>query len=242
MSSRISPSFIFAYSSSRVSFFLFAISVNLSFCCLAKATCLALFSSSTTVNMSPADGTSWNPITSTGVEGIASIILLPVSSINALTLPAWVPARNASPILKVPDCTSTVAIGPLPLSSFASTIVPRAFLSGLALSSITSACRSIISSRVSIPMRFLADTSTKIFCPPHSSGIMPCSASSFLTFEGFASGLSILFNATTIGTFAAFAWLMASTVCGMTPSSAATTRTTISVTFAPLALIEVNAS
>jgi hypothetical protein len=49
--------------------------------------------------------------------------------------------------------------------------------------------------------------------------------------------------ATIIGTPAAFAWLIASMVCGMTPSSAATTRTTItSVTWAPRARMAVNAS
>src|SRR5271169_5143024 len=57
-----------------------------------------------------------------------------------------------------------------------------------------------------------------------------------------ASGLSILFIATMIGTLAARAWLMASTVCGMTPSSAATTRTTMSVTLAPRARIAVKAA
>ena len=41
---------------------------------------------------------------------------------------------------------------------------------------------------------------------------------------------------------AAFAWFIASTVWGMMPSSAATTRTAISVACAPLALIAVNAS
>jgi len=54
--------------------------------------------------------------------------------------------------------------------------------------------------------------------------------------------LSILFTATIIGTFAAFAWSMASSVCGITPSSAATTITTMSVIFAPRARIRVNAS
>ncbi len=66
--------------------------------------------------------------------------------------------------------------------------------------------------------------------------------SSWRTFCGFASGLSILFTATTIGTSAARAWLIDSTVCGMTPSSAATTRTAMSVTFAPRARRAVNAS
>jgi hypothetical protein len=51
-----------------------------------------------------------------------------------------------------------------------------------------------------------------------------------------------LLIATIIGTFAALAWLIASTVCGMTPSSAATTRTTISVTDAPRARIAVKAA
>src|ERR1700722_14789580 len=48
--------------------------------------------------------------------------------------------------------------------------------------------------------------------------------------------------ATIIGTFAALAWLIASTVCGITPSSAATTSTTMSVTLAPRARIAVNAA
>ena len=45
-----------------------------------------------------------------------------------------------------------------------------------------------------------------------------------------------------IGTLAAFAWLIASSVWGMTPSSAATTTTAMSVTRAPRARIAVNAS
>ena len=67
-------------------------------------------------------------------------------------------------------------------------------------------------------------------------------ASSRLTRSGSDSGLSILFTATMIGTLAARAWLMASTVCGMTPSSAATTRMTMSVAWAPRARMAVNAS
>ena len=55
-------------------------------------------------------------------------------------------------------------------------------------------------------------------------------------------GLSILFTKTIIGTLAALAWSIASIVCGLTPSSAATTITTISVIFAPRARISVNAS
>jgi hypothetical protein len=57
-----------------------------------------------------------------------------------------------------------------------------------------------------------------------------------------ASGLSILVIATTMGTPAALAWLMASLVCGITPSSAATTRMTMSVALAPRARMAVKAS
>ena len=48
--------------------------------------------------------------------------------------------------------------------------------------------------------------------------------------------------ATTIETPAALAWFMASSVCGLIPSLAATTNTTMSVVLAPLALIEENAA
>ena len=63
-----------------------------------------------------------------------------------------------------------------------------------------------------------------------------------MTRSGLASGRSILFIAMTSGTLAAFAWLIASSVWGMTPSSAATTITAMSVTLAPRARIDVNAS
>ncbi len=45
-----------------------------------------------------------------------------------------------------------------------------------------------------------------------------------------------------MGTFAALAWASASSVCGMTPSFAATTSTTMSVTLAPRARMELNAA
>jgi len=54
--------------------------------------------------------------------------------------------------------------------------------------------------------------------------------------------LSTLLIATTIGTSAAWAWFSASMVCGITPSSAATTSTAMSVTFAPRARMAVKAS
>src|SRR5580700_1978781 len=74
-----------------------------------------------------------------------------------------------------------------------------------------------------------------MFWPPHSSAMTSCLASSVRTRSGSASPLSILFTATTIGTLAARACWIASMVCGMTPSSAATTSTTTSVARAPRA-------
>ena len=54
-------------------------------------------------------------------------------------------------------------------------------------------------------------------------------ASSVRDAVGSAPSLSILLTATTIGTSAALAWSIASSVCGFTPSSAATTITAMSV-------------
>ena len=75
----------------------------------------------------------------------------------------------------------------------------------------------------------------------HSTAISYCS-SSLITRVGSASGLSILLMATMIGTFAALACWIASMVCGITPSSAATTSTTMSVTLAPRARMAVKAA
>jgi hypothetical protein len=66
--------------------------------------------------------------------------------------------------------------------------------------------------------------------------------SSVRTRCGLASGLSTLLIATMSGTRAALAWEIASAVWGMTPSSAATTSTTMSVTLAPRARMAVNAA
>ena len=59
-----------------------------------------------------------------------------------------------------------------------------------------------------------------------------CSVSCWRTRVGSASSRSTFVTATTIGTSAARAWLIDSTVCGITPSSAATTRIAMSVTSA----------
>ena len=67
-------------------------------------------------------------------------------------------------------------------------------------------------------------------------------SSSVRTFCGSASCLSILLIATMIGTPAALAWLIDSIVCGMTLSSAATTRIAMSVACAPRARMAVKAA
>ena len=87
-----------------------------------------------------------------------------------------------------------------------------------------------------------ADTSTNSVSPPQSAGVRPWFASSPRTRLGSAPSLSILFTATMIGTSAALAWSTASTVWGITPSSAATTTTAMSATCPPRARMAVNAS
>ena len=109
-------------------------------------------------------------------------------------------------------------------------------------SSSASATSSTFSSRSSSPRPSLAETSANCVVPPHSSGCSSSAASSLRARSGFASGRSILLTATTIGTSAARACEIDSRVCGMTPSSAATTSTAMSVTFAPRARMAVNAS
>ena len=160
----------------------------------------------------------------------------------ARTRPYAEPANTTSPRRKVPDCTMIVATGPRPLSNLASITKPLAGVSTGALSSNTSACSKTFSSKVSIPSPVLADTDMKGDSPPYSSGTTCSATNSCLTRSGFAPGLSILLIATTKGTPAALACAIASLVCGMTPSSAATTRITMSVALAPRARIAVNAS
>ncbi|MNT30334.1 hypothetical protein D3C72_1661230 [compost metagenome] len=130
----------------------------------------------------------------------------------------------------------------MPFSIFASITIPVPERFGLAFNSATSASSFTCSSNSLIPVFLRAETSTKIVLPPHSSGTISISVNCCLIFSGFAPGLSILFTATMIGTPAAFAWLTASCVCGIIPSSAATTMIAMSVAFAPRARIAVKAS
>ena len=213
-------------------------------CCAIKVSekLLASLSFSQQTKTSPASGTSLRPMIDTGVDGPADLIERPNESSMARTRPWADPAAITSPVCRVPFWTSMFATAPLPLSRRASRIRPRARRSGFAFSSSISDCRRIISIRSEIPSPVLADTGTKIVLPPQSSGISSCSESSCLTRSIFASSLSILLTATITSTSAALAWLIASTVCGITPSSAATTRTAISVELAPRIRMAVNAS
>ena len=93
-----------------------------------------------------------------------------------------------------------------------------------------------------MPLPVRADTGMQAVSPPHSSAIRPYLVRSSITRSGLAVGLSILLMATITLTLAALAWLMDSMVWGMMPSSAATTRTAMSVMLAPRARMEVKAS
>jgi len=93
-----------------------------------------------------------------------------------------------------------------------------------------------------MPSPVCAETSIIAVSPPHSSDRRFRADSCWRTFSGCASARSHLLIATTIGTSAARAWASASSVCGITPSSAATMRITMSVRRAPRARIAVNAS
>ena len=198
---------------------------------------------STTCACSPAAGGLSKPMISMGSPGPASSTFSPRYVCRARTFPQASPATIASPTLSVPRWTSIVATGPRPTSRRDSMIGPEASAFGFAFSSSSASATSSTFSRRSSRFVFsLAETSEYCVVPPHSSGWRSSFTSSWRTRCGSAPGLSILFTATTIGTSAARAWAIDSCVCGLTPSSAATTSTATSVTFAPRARMAVNAS
>ena len=235
------PSFICSNISSKLNA-LWANFFPLSASFLFIATLLASFSLSNAMNLSPATGTSSIPVTSTGLDGSADTISLPVSSLKVLTFPENDPTTIGSPNLKVPFCINNVTTGPIFLSSLASITEPIAYLWGFAFKSNPSESKLILSSSSSIPCPVWALIFTNIVSPPQDSGVRPNSLISLIIFSILMFGLSILLTATIIGTPAALAWSTASLVWGITPSSAATTIIAISVTDAPRALIAVNAS
>ena len=115
----------------------------------------------------------FKPVTSTGVEGPASLILSPLKLIIFLILPIADPTIIVSPIFNVPLSTSILTTGPFALSSLASNTVPFACFLGFAFNSNISACNCTISSNVSIPMFSFAEIGTRIVSPPHSSETSP---------------------------------------------------------------------
>ncbi len=88
-----------------------------------------------------------------------------------------------------------------------------------------------------MPWFLIAATGTVIVSPPQSSGAMPRCCICAFTWSRLAPFTSILLTATISATFAFCACASASSVCGMKPSSAATTSTAMSVTLAPRARI-----
>ena len=101
----------------------------------------------------------------------------------------------------------------------------------------------IASSSLSRLIFWVAETSISCVSPPRLSTTISCCSSSCFTRSGLTPGLSILL----IGDDQRHVrppwrgWI-ASIVCGITPSSAATTSTTMSVTLAPRARMAVKAA
>ena len=181
-------------------------------CSLLLAISLASFSSAIMLKVSPAVGAPLSPSTETGVEGPATSTFCPLSLNIALMRPVKQPESITSPTFIEPFCTSTVARYPRPLSSEDSITAPVALRLGLALRSSKSASSSTLSSSRSTLIPFFAEISWHWYFPPQSSTRMFILESCSRILSGFAPGLSILLMANTIGTPAACAWLIASTV------------------------------
>ena len=199
---------------------------------------------STTRACSPAAGGLSKPRISTGVPGVASFTFSPRKSSSARTLPQASPATMPSPTRSVPRRDEH-------RGDRAAADVQTAF------DDRPGGLRLCVGVELELGVRDEQDLLEEIVDPLAGLGgdvgelrrpapLLRLEAraptSSWRTFCEFASGLSILLTATSTGTSAALAWLIDSMVCGMTPSSAATTSTAMSVTFAPRARRAVNAS
>ena len=84
-------------------------------------------------------------------------------------------------------------------------------------------------------MLLLAEMLTNMFCPPHSSGMTPYSVSLAHLCRGFASPLIALVDGDDDRHAGSLGVVDGLDGLGMTPSSAATIRMTMSVTLAPRA-------
>jgi len=178
----------------------------------------------------------------TGSPPVASVRSFPCRSVIFLTLPEVLWMTTISQICSVPVIISNEVITHCLLFLFASTTTPTAALAGLHLCSRSSYWSSIASKRSSMPCPVIAEHGINIMSPHRSSGCSHCAASCPLISSILLVHKSIFVIATIIGTPASLAWFIASIVCGLIPSSAATTMTTISVILAHLALSDVNSS
>ena len=203
---------------------------------------LASFSVFTTWKSSPALGAEFRPSISTAIDGVACLSFSSIDEDIFFILPYVEPETTISPTDKVPFCINNVATAPRYLSSADSITTPWAGPLKCAFSSSNSDSNETDSSNLSIPEPVVADTGIIWVVPPQSSGTSSWDDKSPFTFSGSASSRSILLIATTIETPAAFAWLIASIVWGMTLSLAATTKITMSVVLAPLARISLKAA
>ena len=122
--------------------------------------------------------------------------------------------------------------------------VPEASGFGLAFGSASASATSrTVSSSVSMPVPSTAETLHELVrAAPVGGDDLALRQLLLARGRGWRPALSTLLTATMNGTSAARAWSMASIVCGMTPSSAATTMTATSVIFAPRARMAVKAS
>ena len=77
-------------------------------CCLLEAICFISFSSSSTLNTSPALAAPFIPRTETGLDGPADSTGFPLSSCMAFILPNSLPAIKVSPTFIVPYWTRSV--------------------------------------------------------------------------------------------------------------------------------------
>mmetsp|Transcript_23565 Transcript_23565/g.58162 ORF Transcript_23565/g.58162 Transcript_23565/m.58162 type:complete len:362 (+) Transcript_23565:543-1628(+) len=202
-------------------------SANLSACMTAD------FSLSTTYSSCPAAGCPRNPVTSQTLEGPTASTWSRFESRRSRTRPHSEPTTTWSPFLSCPRVTMREATGPRLLSLRASTTKPSPGPSGGARSSIISERSSTLSSSLSTLSPVSPETLTCCTSPPSSSTTTPCIASSDSTNPGSALGRSHLLTAMMRGTCAVRACWITSIVCGCTPSTAETTRITISVAFAP---------
>ena len=209
---------------------------------LSSSEAFAFLSSLKASKRSPIFGTSGNPQTKTGDEAIDFVMATLFELIIPLTFAICSLVTIISPISNVPSCTSNVATHPLVLSMLPSKTVPWALPVFEERKSNISLSITIISKSSLILVPCLALIGIIGVSPPQSSGITLWVVNSCLIFSMFASSLSILLIATINGTCHSLIHFIVSIVWGFTPSSAATTSIAISVTCAPLYLIEEKAS